>query len=81
MSTESEAEALGIFDGTWQDGSEDAEHFWHDEGGTDSFKVSPEGKSSVLSSVSDETRTRKAPMLFLCDEEKLVEHEQLILTV
>ena len=63
LSTESEAGAVGIFDGTWQDGSEDAEQFWHDEGGSDSFKISPaEGKSFVLSCASDETRTRKAPV-------------------
>ena len=31
-STEGEAGALGIFDGTWQD---DAGQFWHDEGGLD----------------------------------------------
>ena len=61
--TASEAGALGIFDGTWQDGSEDAGQFGHDEGGPDSFQISPaEGKSSVLSSASDETRTRKAPV-------------------
>ena len=48
-------------DGTWHDGSEDAGPFWHDEGGPDSFKISPaEGKSSVLSSASDETRPCKA---------------------
>ena len=53
----------GIFDGNWQDGSEDERQFWHDQGGPDSFKISPaEGKSSVLSSASDETRTRKAPV-------------------
>ena len=52
-----------IFDGTWQDGWEDVVQFWHDEGGPDSFKISPaEGKSSVLSSASDETRTRKVPV-------------------
>ena len=61
LSTESEAGVMGIFGGTWQDGSEDAGQFWHDEGGTDSFKILPaENKSSVLSSASDETRTRKA---------------------
>ena len=61
LSTESEAGALRLFDGTWQDGSEDAGQFWHDEGGLDSFKILPaEGKPSVLSSASDETRTRKA---------------------
>ena len=50
-------------DGTWHDGSEDAGPFRHDEGGPDSFKISPaEGKSSVLSSASDETRPRKAPI-------------------
>ena len=41
LSTENEASALGIFDGTWQDGSEDAGQFWHDERGPDSFKISP----------------------------------------
>ena len=60
LSTESEAGALGIFDGTWQDGSEDVAQFWHDDVEPDSSKISPaEGKSSVLSSASDETRTRK----------------------
>ena len=32
LSTEDEAGALGTFDDTWQDGSEDAAPFWHDEG-------------------------------------------------
>ena len=33
LSTENEAGAVGIFDSTWQDGSEDARQSWHDEGG------------------------------------------------
>ena len=33
LSTENDAGALGIFDNTWQDGSEDAAQSWHDEGG------------------------------------------------
>ena len=37
LSTEDEAGALRIFDCTWQDGSEDALQFWHDEGVHDSL--------------------------------------------
>ena len=38
LSIESEAGALGIFDGTWQDGSEDAGQFRHDEGGPEQLR-------------------------------------------
>ena len=49
LSTENEAGALGIFDNPWQDGSEDAVQFWHDEGGPD----------SLASAVEDESRQGK----------------------
>ena len=39
LSTESGTGVREIFDGTWQDGSEEAGQFWQDEGRPDSFKV------------------------------------------
>ena len=42
--TENEASALGIFDNTRQNGSEDAAPFWHDEGGPDRWASAVEDK-------------------------------------
>ena len=46
LSTENEAGAVGIFDNTWQDVSEDAVQFWHDHGGHDSLASTVEDKSA-----------------------------------
>ena len=51
LSTENEAGALGIFDGTWQDGSEDARQSWHGEGRPD----------SCASVVKDRNASRERP--------------------
>ena len=46
LSTENEAGALVIFDSRWQDGSEDAVQFRHDEGGPDSLASAVEDKNA-----------------------------------
>ena len=44
LSIDNEAGALGIFDNTLQDGSEEVAPFWHDEGGPDRWGLAVEDK-------------------------------------
>ena len=46
LSTENEAVTLGIFDNPWQDCSEDAVQFWHDESGPDRFVSAVKDKNA-----------------------------------
>ena len=53
---------LRIFGGTWQDGSEDAGQFRHDEVGPYSFEIPPESAGSQAS--CDQPQTQKMPSLW-----------------
>ena len=64
LSTENEAGALGIFDNPWQDGSEDAVQFWHDEGGPDSLASTVEDESAPRRRQSSTPTTSRIVLKF-----------------
>ena len=67
LSTENEAGAMGIFDNPWQDGSEDAVQFWHDEGGPDSLASAVEDESAPRRrKPSTSTSSRIVPKFRVC---------------